>query len=150
MPALTWLKSLFESERRSEPRRKLSGIVAHYWDGESVLGREVLDISPGGAYLRTQERWYPDTVLRINLEWRIQPQGGCPDSRKNQRPGCMCVLGKVVRAGPDGIGVQFIFPGEDDPFLQNRYPECASNRKLLGDFLTDLGKRRGTLVFSIL
>jgi Flp pilus assembly protein TadG len=53
-----------------------------------------------GAYLRTPERWYPGTIVKIVLK---SNEAGTDAGVQSIEVRC-----KVVRHGPDGVGLQFI------------------------------------------
>lgn len=102
-------------EPRSTPRISQPEIVVHYWDGSAPEGREVRDISQTGAYIYTRERWYPGTIIRIVLQGNrtAAQEDGAADG--TTVPGfSTCLSARVVRHGPDGIGVEFAFPGEQE------------------------------------
>ena len=87
------------------------GVVAHYWDGSAPRGHALRDVSMTGAYLYTTERWYPGTIVRILLqeEARDEAQGVGKS---------VSVPAQVVRHGPDGVALDFIFSSpEDQKFL---------------------------------
>lgn len=130
---IKWLNAMLKPDPRIEKRLCLKGVVAHCWDGSVPRPRDVLNISLSGAYLRTRERWYPETVIKIILQF----DGGLPESRPEQGAAqrtAFCLLGQVVRSGPDGVGLRFLFPCKKNE-LQQRYPECATDRRTLRDFL---------------
>ena len=87
---------LFQSpERRRAQRYDQPGTVAYYWDGSVPVPREIRDISLTGAYLRTPERWYPGTIVKLTLKSNVPSES-------------IEVRCKVVRHGADGVGLQFI------------------------------------------
>lgn len=138
-----WLRRLFSPDRRREQRRRLPGLVAHYWDGSSPCARDVVDISSAGSYLQTEERWYPGTVFRVTLQTR-GPEAGGPDSGVQT----LVILAEAVRSGPDGFGLRFIFPGDGDARL-NIYPECGADRRTLTRFLKRAEGNHSAVTFSI-
>jgi Flp pilus assembly protein TadG len=78
----------------------------HYWDGSAPEGRCLRDISQFGAYIYTPERWYPGTIVRIVLQGyrRAEREDGTTAPAATT-----CVHARVVRHGPDGVGVEFAF-----------------------------------------
>jgi uncharacterized protein (UPF0333 family) len=93
-----WLRE--SPERRRAERHEKSGTVAYYWDGSVPLPREIRDISLSGVYLRTPERWYPGTIVKLTLRSNGAGAGAAGESIE--------VCCRVVRHGPDGVGLQFI------------------------------------------
>lgn len=93
-----WLRE--SPERRRAERHEKSGTVAYYWDGSVPLPREIRDISLSGAYLRTLERWHPGTIVKLTLRSNGAGAGAAGESIE--------VCCRVVRHGPDGVGLQFI------------------------------------------
>ena len=101
-----WLESSPSAEKRRAPRLSDPSLLVYYWDGSVPEGRKIRDISSSGAYIITTERWYVGTIVRLILQGyktTPQPDGGIVPSRSTSIPS------RVVRHGPDGIGVEFIF-----------------------------------------
>ena len=74
------------------------------------------DISSSGLYVLTEERWYPGTVIRVTLT----------DGRHPTQDRSLTAHARVMRAGNDGVGLQFVL-NEDkrngkDPAIDNRVP----------------------------
>src|SRR5882762_4449412 len=96
MKWLGWFRG--EAERRHVKRATRyvhPGLTAFYWNGGAPLGRRVKDVSMTGAYLYTRDELYLGTVLEIAL-------------KQDEGTAAVSVNCKVVRAGPDGIGVSFM------------------------------------------
>ncbi|MGD1071956.1 MAG: TadE/TadG family type IV pilus assembly protein [Bryobacteraceae bacterium] len=103
--AKRWL--LWETpDLRFAPRYIQPDVVVHYWDGSAPEGRYLRDISQAGAYIYTPERWYPGTIVRIVLQGyrRAEREDGTTAPAATA-----CVHARVVRHGPDGVGVEFAF-----------------------------------------
>lgn len=103
----TWLAGWFNhrKNRRSAPRSCLPGLCAYYWEGGIPAPQEVLNISQCGACLAATARWkYPGTIVELTL----QRAPGSPSEAANP-PETLRVVSKVVRSGPGGIGIRFIF-----------------------------------------
>jgi hypothetical protein len=97
-----WLNWLLSDERRKSLRRKSLELVAYYWDGAQPVSHEVRDVSPTGFYLFTDHRWYLGTVLAVTLQ---RTGVGADDPER-----AISVNAKVVRAGADGVGFEFLVP----------------------------------------
>ncbi len=86
-------------------------IVVHYWDGSAPDGRHLRDISESGAYIYTPERWYPGTIIRLVLQGyqtRTLPDGTTVPVAST------CIPARVVREGPDGVAVEFVFRNREE------------------------------------
>ena|SRR5579871_4404523 len=131
---LNWMKSILEPDARTEKRHAFAGIVAYYWDGGAPRGFPVLNISRGGIYVLTEERWYPDTIIKIVLQRHPLHTTGKSDvgSEVSNR---LCVLAQVVRTGPDGVGLKFVFAGRKHAAWRRIYPECTTDRRAIRMFL---------------
>jgi hypothetical protein len=123
-----WLES--NPRPRRAPRTAEPSLMVYYWDGSVPEGRKIRDISISGAYVVTPEPWYVGTIVRLVLQgYKTTPQsdGGIVPSRSTS------IASRVVRHGPDGIGVEFIF-------------STAAERKALQDFLTAIPQTEGSSV----
>jgi Flp pilus assembly protein TadG len=121
-----WLENRPEDKRRA-PRLAEPSVLVYYWDGSVPEGRRIRDISASGAYVITPERWYIGTIVRLILQGyktTPQPDGGIVPSRSTSIPS------RVVRHGPDGIGVEFMFSTPDE-------------EKALQDFLASIPNTHG-------
>ncbi|HLY40410.1 MAG TPA: hypothetical protein VKR52_04310 [Terracidiphilus sp.] len=92
--------SVGPADRRRSSRHALPDLIAYYWTGGTPQAHRVGDISCNGFYLLTDERWVPDTVIRMTLQ---RTGGGGPNKDE-----AISVLSKVVRWGKDGVGHEFI------------------------------------------
>lgn len=144
---LAWLKDFLNSDRRTEARRGLPGIVAYYWDGSCSRAHDILNVSTGGSYMLTDERWYPDTILKITLE-NTSCRGYDSPPAGPTEPSKICLAARVVRSGQDGVGLQFLFPGDGESVLEGRFPDCSSDRRELKRFLERIGSEHGNGAFA--
>ena len=123
-----WLENSLSPDKRRAARVTDPSLLVYYWDGSVPEGRRIRDISSSGAYIVTPERWYVGTIVRLILQGyktTPQPEGGIVPSRSTAIPS------RVVRHGPDGIGVEFIFSNPDE-------------QKGLRDFLAAMPRAQGT------
>ena len=121
-----WLEGERSADKRRAPRLAEPSLLVYYWDGSVPEGRKIRDISSSGAYIITPERWYIGTIVRLILQGyktTPQPDGGIVSSRSTSIPS------RVVRHGPDGIGVEFMFSTPDE-------------QKALEDFLATIPLHR--------
>ena len=76
MAALThWLKG-GTPDARFAPRIAEPSIFVYYWDGSVPEARRIRDISPTGAYILTDEHWYPGTIVRPIFRGYKTPASG--------------------------------------------------------------------------
>ncbi len=103
-----WLlrESRERKELRRAPRFMQPEIVVYYWDGAAPEGRRIRDISRSGAYIRTPERWYPGTIVRLVLQ---KYPAAKPGDGAAVPVASTCIPARVVRHGRDGVAVEFVF-----------------------------------------
>ncbi|HWB33615.1 MAG TPA: TadE/TadG family type IV pilus assembly protein [Acidobacteriaceae bacterium] len=135
-PGKGWLDWLLSEERRHARRRKSVPLVAYYWDGATPIAHTVRDVSPSGLYLLTEHRWYPGTVLAMTLQ---RTEAETDDAER-----AIAVNARVVRAGEDGVGFEFIVPEKNqDPRQHAGLPIPLVSRKQLQSFFSRLGETKG-------
>lgn len=106
MGILKWWKRA--RQQRKAERFPCPGIVAYYWDGGTPKEHAVKNVSLTGAYFYSTERWYPGTIMSLSLKERDeagQTTSGTPT------PTVRC---KVVRHGPDGMGITFMLRTKEE------------------------------------
>lgn len=96
------------AERYSNPRA-----LAYYWDGGMPAGRRLKNISITGAYLYTPERWYIGTIITVTLRRLCE--------RKGEKGTTLSVLCRVVRWGPDGVGLRFLLPQRENRMAMEQF-----------------------------
>lgn len=123
-----WLKPApsTKSDRRRAHRRYVPGMVAHYYTGGAPKPHEIADISMSGIYLLTDDRWVPDTMIRMTL------QKPCA---KGERKQSITVLSRIVRRGSDGVGAEFVMQESLDPNSRDILPSHATDKFSLARFL---------------
>jgi hypothetical protein len=119
-------RNLFQ-ERRDTERHPAPKLEAYYWSGAVPKPHSVRDIGATGAYLVTEERWDPGTVLMMTLQSTHKRADGL--SARSIR-----VRSKVVRWGTDGVGLVFVFTSTADSRGGNAYLHGA-DRKMFADFV---------------
>jgi PilZ domain len=87
-------------DRRKTERVDTPHMTATRWAGDKALHYAVEDVSLTGLYLVTEERPYPGTVFMVTLR---RANSGAPQDT-------LPVLLKVMRWGPDGLGMEFVTP----------------------------------------
>lgn len=132
-PAQSWLKRIFAQgpvERRRSPRGSIEGMVAYFFTGGFPVPHEVRDISATGAYVYTQERWYPGTIVRLTLTYVCEP-----GSERS-----ISLDSSVVGNGDDGVGLQFVFADQSGSAQQTDNAMMSSSRRQVKQFLQHLRK----------
>ena len=99
-PFKQWFKGSLSPERRKTDRQDAPAVVAHYWDGAAPAAHTIRNISAGGLYILTEQRWYPGTLVMMTLQRK--------DSFEGEADRSITVQSKVVRSGADGVGLAFI------------------------------------------
>jgi PilZ domain len=98
-PLKGWFKSRSQERRKAE-RQDGPEVVAHYWDGAAPAAHSIRNISTSGLYILTEQRWYPGTLVMLTLQKK--------DSVGEDAERSITVQSKVVRSGPDGVGLAFV------------------------------------------
>ena len=126
-----WLQRWWSPDPRRAPREPAHGLEAYYWNGAAPKAHEVRDISATGLYLVTDSRWYPGTMLLMNLQRTggAEPTGEC----------AIPVHSLVIRSGADGVGLQFVLEGSKTDAAGPSTTEVV-NRKQLDQFLRSMRK----------
>jgi hypothetical protein len=96
------------AERYDNPR-----VLAYYWDGGLPAGRRLKNISVTGAYLYTPERWYLGTIITVTLR-RL-------GERNSDKGATLSALCRVVRWGPDGVGLRFLLPQRENRLAMEQF-----------------------------
>lgn len=119
-PLANWFKkpSSAPESHRAE-RREAPGLAAYHLDGSVPRQDFVKNISSSGAYLLTQERWFPGTEVTLTL----QREG--PFETTSERS--FELKARAVRWGEDGMGLSFIFPSGMDVRLWHNPLTTASD-----------------------
>jgi Flp pilus assembly protein TadG/uncharacterized membrane protein (UPF0127 family) len=94
------------SERRAHKRLSLP-VIAYYWTGGVNQSSQVKAISLTGAYIVTEDRWSPGTVLMLTLQY--DPEYVKSTAIEGDPGIAVAVRAKVVHVAADGIGVRIIF-----------------------------------------
>ena len=145
-PMKEWFKSRSQERRRAE-RQNAPEVVAHYWDGAAPAAHTIRNISANGLYILTEQRWYPGTLVMLTLQKKDCVSEGADRS--------ITVQSKVVRSGPDGVGLVFVpaeheekraasvSPGDPGHFL-------TAGRKAIARFLQQVKDGRGQSLVELI
>ena len=98
MALQNWLGRMLKDDRAY--RYPGTGILAYFWDGSAPAGHTIKDLSSTGAYIYATERWFTGTILDISFRDKPEP--------KASEVLTFTVQCRVVRHGPDGMGVAFM------------------------------------------
>jgi hypothetical protein len=136
----SWLKRLFSraaepTEPRKASRAALPGLIAHFWTGGSPQPHDILNISSTGLYVRTEERWYPGTLIQMTLKKTGSHGTGGEAS--------ISLLVKANRWGNDGVGLGFVVRDPRSPRGGDGAQAGAIDRDVLDRFLAKIGIGNG-------
>lgn len=121
-----WLSSETGSNQRLS-RHPLPELIAYHWSGGTPQPYALGDISETGFYLLTDERPYPGTLIKMTLQ---------RTNTNNERlQDCIAVYTKVIRWGPDGVGLAFVAVDAKDTKKTNHRPGDLADRETLHTFL---------------
>jgi len=125
------LRWLFPDVNRRRAKRFASpGLVAYYWTGGMTHSYDVANISATGLYLRTKERWAPETLIQMTLQ-KAQPS-------EVAKTGSISLLSEVVRWGEDGTGFNFVLNDRNLRYEREILPGDVVDRKTVERFLKQL------------
>ncbi len=124
----SWFQQLRGTERRRATRRLSPPLAVYYWDGATPAAHEVQDVSLTGMYLATEQRWYPNTLIRMTVV-RTQKTEADPDR-------AIEVTARMIRAGSDGVALAFVVPESKQYYAPGSSFPPAANRETLREFLT--------------
>ena len=125
---LRWLSDSKDPDRAS--RHPLPGLVAFHWTGGAPQAHQIGDVSITGLYLLTEDRPFPGTIIEMTLQ-RTETDSKNPENS-------IAVLVEVVRWGPDGTGMQFVFSPSEDPKKGASVQDRGTDMKALVEFLQKL------------
>jgi uncharacterized membrane protein (UPF0127 family) len=126
-----WLQRWWSPDPRKAPRVRTPGLAAYYWNGEAPVAHGIRDISSSGLYVVTEERWYPGTLVLMTLQRN--------DLGDEMAERSIAVQSRAVRWGPDGVGLQFVLPDEQERRQSNHAQALdAAGRKEFQRFLGQL------------
>ena len=89
-------------DRRMVRRQPRPRLVAHDWNGASLVVHGIRDASATGMYLLTEKRWPLGSLVTMTL----QMTGSLPDEAERT----ITVEMRVMRWGADGVGLGFVQP----------------------------------------
>jgi hypothetical protein len=127
-----WLERWWSPDPRKAPRTPAPGLAAYYWNGTKPEAHRIRDISSSGLYVVTEERWYPGTLVLMTMQ-----RTGCGEEVAERT---IAVQTRAVRWGPDGVGLQFILPDDNDQHDGKTTMLDAASRREFDRFLEQLKK----------
>ena len=129
-----WLQRWWAPDPRKAPWVRTPGLAAYYWNGEAPVAHGIRDISSSGLYVVTEERWYPGTLVLMTLQRN--------DLGDEMAERSIAVQSRAVRWGPDGVGLQFLLPDEQERRRGNPQILDAAGRKEFERFLGQLKRAK--------
>lgn len=132
-----WLEQLIakDKERRRAERQPAPPLVVYYWDGAAPAAHAVLDVSLTGMYLATEQRWYPNTLIRMTVVRTLKATGD-PD-RSIQ------LTGRMVRSESDGVGLAFVLPNSKRAYTPDGDSSATADHATLREFLSQVQSDHG-------
>ena len=122
-----WLRWLASDSAKRYP---LPGLVAYYWTGGTPKACSVSNISSSGIYILTDVRWMPGSVIPMTLQ-RVNAAEKAPED-------WIAVVTQVIRTGPDGLGLAFVFTRSENLFGDEIPAERVADKIALKRFLKRL------------
>ena len=124
--SINWLEKFVTPDADRAERRRVEQFAAYRWNGSDLTCDMVRDISSSGLYLLTTERWQPGAIIALTLQ-REGPLDPDPARRITTQT-------KVVRCGPDGVGLSFLWAKDDPRSRQwDTLLECLIHQTRPGD-----------------
>jgi Flp pilus assembly protein TadG len=133
-----WSQQLFSEERRRSPRHADPNVVAFHWTGGEPIAHGIRNISSGGFYMVTEDKWHPGTLVTMTLQRTDLPKDA-PDSS-------IVIQTKIVRRDEQGIAGTFLV-GSGTQALQ-RLP--GTNKPAFLRFLARLRDQGGQALIEYL
>jgi hypothetical protein len=133
-PPKNWLQRWWSPDPRKAPREAEPGLAAYYWNGAAPSEHVVRDISSTGLYLQTEERWYPGTLVLMTLQ---RTNAGEEIAERS-----ITVMSRAVRWGNDGVGLQLVFPEDQNSRKAKNLQLDGANKKEFAGFLQQLLKAK--------
>jgi len=133
-----WFERLLEpspeDHRRAERLTNLP-LIAYYWDGSTPIAHGIRDINALGAYLITDQRWYPGTIVLLTMQRT--------DCAVNDPDRSISLRAKVARIGEDGVGLAFVMSETRDSDDESGSQTKEADEKTLDKFLRHLKASNG-------
>jgi hypothetical protein len=128
----------------TDPAKRYSpqGLVAYYWTSGTPKACAVGNISSSGMYVVSDEPWLPGSVIPMTLQ---RANDAVPDDAVTEDEGrdaedWIAVMTQVVRSGPDGRGLTFVFSNATDMFANEIPREKIADTKTLKRFIKHLNR----------
>lgn len=141
-PIKKWFGELFSKDRRKGSRREATQLVAFYWDGGAPVPHRIRDITPSGAYLLTEQRWYPGTIVMMTLQ---RTENSVTDSAGRS----ISIQARVVRAGSDGVGLQFLVADAGTAVAMQSLGGNIADRRMISRFVQAVQSESGEVTGEI-
>jgi Flp pilus assembly protein TadG len=115
-----WLRWFEYSEKRTAKRHAVAQVFAHYWNGTLPTAHPIRDISQGGAFLVTDERWHIDTLLMMTLQRGEE----VTDASESLTVPC-----RIVRHAKDGLGICFMLTTKKEVHALRRFVQKVTGTR---------------------
>lgn len=128
----------------TDPAKRYSppGLVAYYWTSGSPKACAVGNISSSGMYVVNDEPWLPGSVIPMTLQRAtdIEQVDAGQEGATQDKDDWIAVMTQVVRSGPDGRGLTFVFSNSTDLFANEIPREKIADTKALKRFIKHLNR----------
>jgi hypothetical protein len=118
MGMLNWLNQWLQEDRAE--RYATPGVAVYYWGGGVPRAHPVRDISLTGAYLQDPDQWLAGTVISSTF------RGTAKTAAVAEGTAVLVISFRVVRHGPDGIGVNFMPKTREEQLSLRQFVEQVS------------------------
>lgn len=137
----SWINRLLNTDRRASGRIPSPDLVVYCWEAGESIAHGVLDASPTGMLMATEERWFPGTIIVLTL----QRKGAGRDDRDRT----FTLKGEVVRVDKRGIGIEFVVPSAGSGAM-GRHSSAGAGMKNFEEFLRLSTKETGQAIIEYL
>ena len=103
-------------------------VASACWIGGTPVSFAVKNVSPGGAYLVTGERWYLGTIVTMSFQY--DPAYVQVARIRGDESASIQVRAKVLRATADGVGVKFVYLNKEERLQFEHFLEGAQVREM--------------------
>lgn len=107
---------------------KIPLVASTSWIGGTPVSFLVKNVSPGGAYVVTTEKWYLGTI--VTMSFRYDPAYLQVARIQGDEEASIQLRAKVLRAGTDGVGVKFVFVNKEEQLQFEHFLAGAQVREM--------------------
>ncbi len=116
----------------------MAKLLAIYTNGGHPQMCELRDVTPAGAFLTTEERWYPGTLVSMSLlHPRDEDQVLAQDADLTEltaKSDSVRMRARVVREESDGVAVEFVYLNRRERKIFDQFLSAAGNGGIMKRF----------------